>query len=314
MIDISLKHRIIAIASFSFAAIVLTVRSILPFTFVFFACMALVIFFADKMLNSEKIKERTALAFFVFAACYQTFYQIFNRVHENNKQLMAAAALALFLAAVFAATNIKNLPYSILAAIIICFLDIKIAAAYCLFLLTFSIVKFQLELKGNKFRKNSGKKQKKKSKKKAKDDKDSTEIDPFFVVIISIIVSIVCLAFCIDNVLKNELHITESIDYVFKFFKNFVGFAIFIVYLIMKLMRSEIKAKAGIIAGFILNLLPIPLYLENYGWCYVSLFTISSILFLGIVCLESEDIINSIKDDCRNHRFLFFTELLLLLQ
>ena len=113
---------------------------------------------AIKILNSEKIKERTAFAFFVFAVCYQTFFQFFNRTHENTIQLMIASALALFLAGVFAATSVKNLPYSILVAIIICFLDIRLASAYSFFLLTFSIVKLQLEIKGNKFRKSSQKK------------------------------------------------------------------------------------------------------------------------------------------------------------
>lgn len=311
MTDISLKHRIIAVISFALVSVVLSVRSALTFTLVFFACMSLVVFFADKMLNNEKIKERTALGFFVFAACYQTFYQLFNRTHENNKQLMVAAALALFLAGVFAATEIKNFPYSVLAATLICFLDIRIAAPYCLVMLTFSIVKFQLELKGNKFRKNSGKK--KKSKKKNKET-DKPESDPFFVIIISVLVSIVCLVFCIDAVFKNEIRMVETIDYALKNFKNFFGFAIFMIYLLIKLMRSEIKAKIGIVAGFILNLLPIPLYFENYGWSFVSMAFVSTIFFLGLICLEREDIADSIKEDCRNHRFLFFTELLLMLQ
>ncbi len=312
MTDISVKNRIIALASFAFAALILTIRSVLPFTFVFFGCIGLVIFFSDKILNSEKIKNRTVFAFFVSAACYHTFYQIFFRVHDNNKQLMAASAIALFLAAVFAATDIKNLPYSILAAVLICFLDMRIAASYGLLLLTFSIVKFQLELKGNKFRKNQGKK--KKSKKKSKDSKENPGVDPFFVVIVSIIVCIVCLCFCIDSVFKNEIRTAESIDYILKQFKNTFGILILIVYLLIKLMRSEIKAKISIIAGLVLNIAPIPLYLTNYGWSFVSLFIISTTLFLVLVCLESGDIIDSIKEDFRNHKYLCLTELLLLLQ
>lgn len=313
MTDISLKNRIIAILSFTFAAVILSVRNALTFTLVFFVCLFPVLFFADKILNSEKIKERTAFAFFVFAVCYQTFFQFFNRTHENTIQLMIASALALFLAGVFAATSVKNLPYSILVAIIICFLDIRLASAYSFFLLTFSIVKLQLEIKGNKFRKSS---QKKKNNKKKKNDKakEKEELDPFFTVIISIIVSAACLVYCINAVFKNELRITESIDYLLTQFKNTVGFSILILYLLIKLLRSEIKAKTSIIIGLILNIVPIPLYFINYGWCTFSLFLVSTALFLVLVCFENGDIIDSVKDSFHKHKYIFFVEILLLLQ
>lgn len=313
MTDISVKNRIIAILSFTFAAVILSVRNALTFTLVFFVCLFPVLFFADKILNSEKIKERTAFAFFVFAVCYQTFFQFFNRTHENTMQLMIASALALFLAGVFAATSVKNLPYSILVAIIICFLDIRLASAYSLFLLTFSIVKLQLEIKGNKFRKSS---QKKKNNKKKKNDKakEKEELDPFFIVIISIIVSAACLVYCINAVFKNELRITESIDYLLTQFKNTVGFSILILYLLIKLLRSEIKAKTSIIIGLILNIVPIPLYFINYGWSTFSLFLVSTALFLVLVCFENGDIIDSVKDGFHKHKYIFFVEILLLLQ
>lgn len=313
MTDISLKNRIIAILSFTFAAVILSVRNALTFTLVFFVCLFPVLFFADKILNSEKIKERTAFAFFVFAVCYQTFFQFFNRTHENTIQLMIASALALFLAGVFAATSVKNLPYSILVAIIICFLDIRLASAYSLFLLTFSIVKLQLEIKGNKFRKSS---QKKKNNKKKKNDKakEKEELDPFFTVIISIIVSAACLVYCINAVFKNELRITESIDYLLTQFKNTVGFSILILYLLIKLLRSEIKAKTSIIIGLVLNIVPIPLYFINYGWCTFSLSLVSTALFLVLVCFENGDIIDSVKDSFHKHKYIFFVEILLLLQ
>lgn len=313
MTDISVKNRIIAILSFTFAAVILSVRNALTFTLVFFVCLFPVLFFADKILNSEKIKERTAFAFFVFAVCYQTFFQFFNRTHENTMQLMIASALALFLAGVFAATSVKNLPYSILVAIIICFLDIRLASAYSFFLLTFSIVKLQLEIKGSKFRKSS---QKKKNNKKKKNDKakEKEELDPFFTVIISIIVSAACLVYCINAVFKNELRITESIDYLLTQFKNTVGFSILILYLLIKLLRSEIKAKTSIIIGLILNIVPIPLYFINYGWCTFSLFLVSTALFLVLVCFENGDIIDSVKDSFHKHKYIFFVEILLLLQ
>ncbi|MBP3937866.1 MAG: hypothetical protein IK955_00530 [Clostridia bacterium] len=313
MTDISVKNRIIAILSFTFAAVILSVRNALTFTLVFFVCLFPVLFFADKILNGEKIKERTAFAFFVFAVCYQTFFQFFNRTHENTIQLMIASVLALFLAGVFAATSVKNLPYSILVAIIICFLDIRLASAYSLFLLTFSIVKLQLEIKGNKFRKSSPKKKNNKKKKNDK-AKEKEELDPFFTVIISIIVSAACLVYCINAVFKNDLRITESIDYLLTQFKNTVGFSILILYLLIKLLRSEIKAKTSIVIGLILNIVPIPLYFINYGWSTFSLFLVSTALFLVLVCFENGDIIDSVKDSFHKHKYIFFVEILLLLQ
>ena len=313
MTDISVKNRIIAILSFTFAAVILSVRNALTFTLVFFVCLFPVLFFADKILNGEKIKERTAFAFFVFAVCYQTFFQFFNRTHENTIQLMIASVLALFLAGVFAATSVKNLPYSILVAIIICFLDIRLASAYSLFLLTFSIVKLQLEIKGNKFRKSSPKKKNNKKKKNDK-AKEKEELDPFFIVIISIIVSAACLVYCINAVFKNELRITESIDYLLTQFKNTVGFSILILYLLIKLLRSEIKAKTSIVIGLILNIVPIPLYFINYGCSTFSLFLVSTALFLVLVCFENGDIIDSVKDSFHKHKYIFFVEILLLLQ
>lgn len=313
MTDISVKNRIIAILSFTFAAVILSVRNALTFTLVFFVCLFPVLFFADKILNGEKIKERTAFAFFVFAVCYQTFFQFFNRTHENTIQLMIASVLALFLAGVFAATSVKNLPYSILVAIIICFLDIRLASAYSLFLLTFSIVKLQLEIKGNKFRKSSPKKKNNKKKKNDK-AKEKEELDPFFTVIISIIVSAACLVYCINAVFKNDLRITESIDYLLTQFKNTVGFSILILYLLIKLLRSEIKAKTSIVIGLILNIVPIPLYFINYGCSTFSLFLVSTALFLVLVCFENGDIIDSVKDSFHKHKYIFFVEILLLLQ
>ena len=155
---------------------------------------------------------------------------------------------------------------------------------------------------------------KKNSKKKSKDAKAENTVDPFFVVIISIIVSIVCLGFCVYAVLKNEVLMKENFSYVLQIFKNFFGFSIFIIYLFIKLLKSSIKAKAAIIAGFILNLAPVYLYFINYGWCFVSLFLVSTALFLTLVCLESEDVIESFREDYHSKKYIFFTGLLLLLQ
>lgn len=305
MTDLSLKHRIFAIIAFSFSALVLSYRSYLIFTLIFFVCIGVVLFFADRLINREKIKERTAFAFFVSASCFQTFYQIFNRVHDNNKQLIAGTAISLFLAAVFAATDIKKLPYCIFAAPLICLLDIRIAGAYCLLLFAFSITTIKFLPKQNKS-------------KKKKNNKNITtqqsDINPLTATTASIFVSLGCLVFCLYAVFQNENRSTESLDYLFKYFKNTLGFLVLIVYLITKLMRSDSKAKANIIIGVFLHVAITPFYMINYGWAFMSLFIISMTLFLGLVCLENNNIIESIKNDYRNHRYLFLVGLLCLLQ
>lgn len=304
MTDLSLKNRILALVVFAFSALILSVRSALYFTMVLFLCLGLVLFFADKLIDNQKVKARTAFAFFVSAACYQTFYQIFNRVHDNNKQLMTASAIAFFLAAVFAATDIKKLPYCILAAPLICFLDTRIAGAYCILLFTLSIVKIRLVPKQNK----SGKK------KNSKNNSQKSEPNQVTVIIVSIIVSLGCLSFCLYTVFQNENRTTETLDYLLRYFKNTLGFSILIVYFIIKLMRSNVKAKVAVIIGIILHIAAAYLYWINYGWSFASLFIISTALFLGLICLESSDIIDSIKEDYHKHKYIFFVEFLLLLQ
>lgn len=305
MTDLSLKNRILALVAFTVSALFLSVLSALYFTLVLFVCLGIVIFFADKLLNNQKIKERTAFAFFVSASCFQTFYQIFNRVHDNNKQLMAAAAISFFLAAVFAATDIKKLPYCIFAAPLICLLDIRIAGAYCLLLFAFSITTIKFLPKQNKS-------------KKKKNNKNITtqqlDINPLTATTASIFVSLGCLVFCLYTVFQNENRLTETLDYLLRYFKGTLGFLVLIVYLITKLMRSDSKAKANIIIGVFLHIAIIPFYAINYGWAFASLFVISTALFLGLICLESNSIVDSIKEDYRNHKYIFFVELLCLLQ
>ena len=312
MTDIKVKHRIIALVSYAFVALILTVRSALPFTFVFFGFMGLVVFFAEKFINSEKIKERTLFAFFVFAACYQTFYQLFNRTHDNGKQIMIAVGLAVFLISVFAATDIKKLPLSIVSAPLLCFLDARIATAYCLLLISFSVIKFRLHISGNKFaKKRNKKKQGNKNTDKAKEQK---AFDPVTVILFSILISAICLIFCIVYVFINNVHTIEKTDYLVTQFKNTFGFIVFIGYLLIKLLKSKLRIKVGIIVSLILNIVATVLFTINYGWAFFSLFLITAIMLLGLICLESEDIVNDIKKDFTEHKYVFLVMLLCLLQ
>ena len=307
MTDLSVKNRIIALLSFAFVAVGLSVRSALPFTLVFFLCMGPVVFFADKILNQEKIKERTLLAFFIFGACYQTFFQLFNRVHVSGKQLMIAAALAVFLAAVFAATDRKTFPYSVFSVPLLCLLDVRVASAYCILLLSFSIVSVQLGKVTNK---------KAKSKKKKRSDKNKVAdtLSPFAVNMIAVAVSLCGIAFCVYSTIRAEYPNIESISFLLSQFKNTFGFTILLVYLLVKLIRSHLNVAASIITGFVLFAAATVFFTINYGWSVFSLFLVSANMFLGLVCLENEETINEIKADYHNHRYLFLIGLLCLLQ
>lgn len=305
MTDLSFKNRIIALISFTFAALILTLRNALFFNFIFFLFTGVVIFFADKIINNEKIKERTALAFFVFATCYQTFFQVFNRIHENNRQLLAASALAVFLAAAFAATDIKKLPYAVFSAPLLCLLDIKIAASYSLFLLFYSVTKLAIETRTGK----SGKK-----KKKSNQQKDKNSVEPITVILVSVVTSVACTAFCAYSFFKNRVLSMENFDYLFTHFKNTIGFVIFIVYFLVKLIKSNLRINVVVIVCLALGIAASVLFAIYYGWAYFSLALIASVFFLGLTCLESEGVTNSIKADCQNNKYIFIAGLLCLIQ
>ncbi len=309
MTDISLKNRIITLVSFALAAIILTFRSALLFTLVFFVFTGIALFFADRIINSEKIKERTAVAFLVFAACYQTFYQCFNRVHSNTRQLMTAAAVTVFLAAVFALTDSKKLLYSIFSAPLLCLLDTKVALTYCLLLLSFSVTKLELTIRTDKRTKKNAK-----NKKKQKDDKKTGEPDIKKVILLSIFTSAVCLAFCIYSVFKNSIRSTENLDYLFTQFKNVTGFIICIIYLLIKLVKSDLRVNALAIVGVFLNISAAIFFALNYGWAFLSLFLVSASIFLGLICLESKNVIAEIQTEYSNHRYLFIIGILCMLR
>lgn len=310
MTDLSVKNRIIALSSFILVSIALTIRNINLFTFVLFGCLGLVIFFADKILDNKKIQERTLSAFFAFAVSYQTFFQAFNRIHDNNKQLLAAFALAIFLAAVFASTDRKKFLYSILSAPLMCFLDTRIASAYCTLLLSFSVVIFLIESRTQ----NTKKKQNKKKTNKAKNQEDGIRLEPATVNLISIIVSAACLAFCLYYTFKNKSSSIENSTFLLIQFKNTLGFSILIIYLFVKLLRSNLKVNIFISAGLILHIAVMIFSAISFGWIFFSLHLISITMFLGLVCLESKETVNKIKEDCQNHKYLFFIEILCLLQ
>lgn len=308
MTDLNVKNRIISLSSFVLVSVLLSIRNINYFTLVLFGCLGLVIFFADKILDNSKITERTLSAFFVFAVCYQTFFQIFNGVHNNLKQLLVSAALAVFLAAVFAATDTKKFPYAVFSAPLICLLDVRVASAYCTLLLSLSIVLYLFESR------NTNNKHSKKSTKSKKKQNDRMEFEPKTVTLISIVTSIAGLTFCVYSAFKNEAPVVENINFLFSQCKNTLSLIILIVYLLIKLIRSNQVVTVQIVAGLVIHIIAMIFFTATYGWTIFSLFLLSTVMFLGLMCLESEETVNEIKSDYHNHRFLFLVGMLCLLQ
>ncbi len=296
MKNISTKNRIITLSTFLFATLILTVRSAKPITFVLFGAIGLALFFADKIISSNKIQNRTVFAFCIFGACYQTFFQVFNRTHEIGKQIVVALAIFLFLVAVLALTDKRKLVFSTLAAPLLCLLDIRIAISYAVLLLSFSFVVFGSDKTESQ----------KSSKSKARIDKRKLPV-------LSAVLSVFCIGVGVYISLKTQGQDLERIDYLFLHFKNISGFIVAAIYLAVKIFRHSFKAKSGVLLGIVLTALIMIFLTVTYGWTIFSLCWISLNLFLLLCCLESADITQAIKTDYHNNKYLFYTGILLML-
>lgn len=296
MKDISIKNRIIAVASFLLVALILTVRSAWPFTFVFFGGIGLVLFFADKIISNEKIHNRTVFAFCIFGTCYQTFYQIFNHAHETGKQTVIVLSITVFLAAVLALTDKNKLVFATLAAPLLCITDIRIAICYAVLLLSFSFVILGSDKTESP----------KKSKSKSRIDKRKL---PF----LSAVLSVACIVIGIYLSIKSQGRGPERIDHLFFYFKNTLGFLVAAVYLSVKIFRHSFRAKSAVLLGIVLNVVSIIFLTATYGWTIFSLSCVSLDFFLLLCCMESADITQAIKTDYHNNKYLFYTGFLLML-
>lgn len=296
MKDISTKNKIITFSSFLFAALILTARSAKPITFVLFGAIGLVLFFADKIINNDKIRNRTVSAFCLFGICYQTFYQIFNRTHEIGKQIVVVSAIALFLVAALALTDKRKLVFAMLAAALLCILDLRIAICYAVLLLSFSFVVLGLDKTET-----------------VKNNKSKSPTDKVKLPIISAVLSVVCIGICVYFALQTQNRGLEQTEHLFFYFKNTSGFLITAVYLAVKIFRHSFKAKSGVILGIILNVVIMIFLTATFGWTIFSLCWISLNLFLLLCCPESTDIIQAIEADYHNNKYLFYAGFLLML-
>lgn len=299
MTDISTKNRILSILGFAVFSVVLTLQKAYPLLLVFFAFSGIVIFFADKILDGEKIKNKTATAFLVFFLSFQTFYQLFYREHETIRQILACAGTAVFLAAVFTLTDKSKVLYSIIAAPLLCVLNVQIAIYYSIILLSFSAVKLKMLTDVKE----------KKTKSKKKESLLSTKNLLFA----SLATGIAVFGICLYLNLTKTTRPPENISYFFSYFKNTLGFLILSVYLVIKLFKNKFHAKPVIAVGLLINLVATVCLTADSGWINFSLGWITLNLFLVLCCSESKEITDSVKSDFCNHKYLFFAAILLML-
>lgn len=312
MTDLSLKNKIIAIASYLCTAVVLTYQKNYIFSMIYFVCVGLVLFFADKLFDSKKIKEKTLCAFLLTSVAYQTLSQIYFSSHEKNKQLMVAAAVAILVAILFAMTDKSKLSYTIVVAPVLCLLDLRIALCYSCTVIAWAVTNVILGERHDK--KVINKKTKKNKVDKKSVDLSSVEQRTLF--ISTALVSIICFAVCIYFSAKKETAVIEKYDYILQQFKNTIGFVIALIYLLIKALKLNTKpaVRISIVAGILLCIVPVTFFVKVYGWASVSLALICSIAYLGLICFENEQIIQSIKDDYSKSKYLFWVLLLLMLR
>lgn len=301
MTDINIKNRILSILGFAVFSVVLTLQKAYPLLLVFFAFSGIVIFFADKILDGEKIKNKTATAFLVFFLSFQTFYQLFYREHETVRQILACAGTAVFLAAVFTLTDSRKMLYSIIAAPLLCVLNVQIAVYYSVILLSFSAVKLKM-LTNVKDKKSKNKSKKKESLLSSKN-----------LLFASLATGIAVFGICLYLNLTKTTRPPENISYLFSYFKNTLGFLILSVYLVIKLFKNKFNAKPVIAVGLLINLIATVCLTADSGWINFSLGWIALNIFLVLCCAESEEITDSVKKDFYNHKYLFFAAILLML-
>ena len=100
-------------------------------------------------------------------------------------------------------------------------------------------------------------------------------------------------------------HYLEVVVYFLVHFKNIPFVLIASVYLLVRLLKSNIAAKAGIVAGFSLTLIASVVFYFVYGWTMVSLFCVTNVLFLSLMCLGCDETSNLIKSNFIRHKYIF---------
>ena len=298
MTDLNKKEKITAIASYIAYSAVLTYQRYFLFSIVYFLAVAVSIVSADKIISENATKHKTLSAFLITAISYPTMFEIFFSAHNDLKYILTAIAVALFFVCVFAFTDPEKLLLCIIGAPVLCCLNVKIAICYSVFLACWSIA-------GIRTTENSHKAKSKNKRKESPPDK---------LAIISAVVSAVCVGMCILLVIKNNGYIREDFSYLLTRFKNPPALLIIAVYLLYRLLKSDFRHKKLIFISLSFFVVATALVTAFLGWSVFALMCTCMPLFLGLICIKDTEVVNSIKIDFTNNKFIFFATIIFALQ
>ncbi len=300
MTDLNKKEKIICALCYLAYAAILTYQRHFLLSIAYFAFVAVVIVFADKLLKNEFLKRKTFSAFLITAVGYQTLFEIFYSSRQSIKQLSAALAVAIFIACIFAFTDRKKLPFCIIAAPVLCFLNLKIAVGYTVFLFCISLAELQSE-------KSEGEK-----KLARKQENKKTSVRNLSLA--SIAISVICLGVCIYLSLTSEVFFKEDINYLLLRFKNPLALMIVCGYLAFRIFKSDFYAKQAVIICLVLSVAVAIFATFTLGWSLFSLFCYTTPLYLGLMCIKSTSIVEAIKADYHKNKFVFWAIIVCTLQ
>ncbi len=292
------KNTLIISAGYILFSVLFSFATLHWFSLIYFGAIALLVILADKILPENKSELTNPLIVAVAAAiCNSTLHNIFYYEHSNLDKLLCAFAIAILFAGIFAATNEKNLPYAILGAPLLCFLNLGIALCYSVLLACISVINICSGAKS--------KPQKKKSKKEKNNNVDFN--------LIAVIVCVLCTAVCIYLYTKPKNQHNDSFVYYLNTFKNNPAVIISSIYLLIKLLKSKFKAKLPMIMCVIALTLTAASGAFHTGIAVLSLACLCMLALLLHCCMLDDETLEKIKTDYNANKFIFWTLLLCLL-
>lgn len=292
MTDLVKKEKVAGIICYLVYSAILTYQNRTLLSLVYFFAVAVVILFSDKLFSENIPVRKTLTAFLITAVGYQSLFGIFRSVHNDIKQVLTAVAVAVFFACVFAFTDKKKFPFCIVAAPGLCFLNVKIAVCYSVFLLCLSIMG-AVSAKYNENKKGLSHKN---------------------LAMISIAVSVICFGAGLYLLINTDNYIIENLKYLLVQFKNPPALIIASIYLAVILFRSGDVNKTLLVICITVFVATTILTTILFGWSLFAVFCLSIPLFLGILCLNDAKTVNLIKSDYKKHKFIFWIIIVCALQ
>lgn len=295
--SLSKKNRIIIVVAYLILSMIISSRKQHYFSLIYFAAVGIVDFLSYKFLKEDLFNEKPLAVAFFAAISHNTMYELFYTTHGNLEQLMTAFAIAIFFAGIFAATDTARLPYCIFAVPVLCFLNLRIAICYSVLLLSISLVYLQVTKYSSKT-------------KKKKDEKFSKKS----IAIISIAICITSLAICIYLALKPTNQIKENFTYYLTNYKNNLAVAVVSVYLLIKLIKRDFELKVSMLIGLLIQIAVAIFATVFLAFSALSLSLLCIAALLAFCCLQSNGIVEEIKTDYQNNKYLFWVLIICLLQ